>query len=512
LTAAADANTWSRHFTLGMLGSALAWGAGAFVLSPEGAVVSQTVVTAAVIALGAGIAGTTLGSPAAIHTFLFVGVLPYALAFLLHGTRFGTLVALMVLLFVVGTALRVRSNARTLTELVALRIEVTTQRDAARHSDIAKSKFLAAASHDLRQPLHAMTLLTDALADRLTEGPADGTNGEHRQTVGRLQESLASMRELFDALLDVSRLDAGVVIARPRGVRLSSLVRRLEDDFALSAHEKGLEWRCSSDDAVVTTDPVLLEMLLRNLLSNAIRYTDHGHVALSVFASGQAARIDVSDTGIGIPADKQGEIFGEFHQLHNPERDGKKGLGLGLAIVERLSRLLDLEVEVSSTPGEGSRFSVTLPVTAGDARLEAAAQPREDAAILNDLSGMVVLVVDDQEAVREGMRALLGAWGCEIIVADGEREAVDVIRRATRPPELVIVDNRLREDRTGSDAVETVRREIGLPIPALIITGDTAPERLREAHAGGHTLMHKPVAPGRLRTFLRAARRARLIA
>jgi CheY-like chemotaxis protein len=120
---------------------------------------------------------------------------------------------------------------------------------------------------------------------------------------------------------------------------------------------------------------------------------------------------------------------------------------------------------------------------------------------------MVVLVVDDQEAVREGMRALLGGWGCETIVADGEREAVDAIRRATRPPELVIVDNRLREDRTGSDAVETVRRAIGLPIPALIITGDTAPERLREAHAGGHILMHKPVAPGRLRSFLRAARR-----
>jgi signal transduction histidine kinase len=495
-----ESKVWSDRFAAGMLASALVWGAGAFVLSPGGAVVGQTVVTAAVIALAAGIAGTTLCNPAAIHIFLFVGVTPHALAFALQGTSFGFLVALMVMLFVVGTALRVRRNAQTLTELILLRLEVAAQRDAADRANVAKSRFLAAASHDLRQPLHAMTLLTDALADRLQ-------TDEHRHTVGRLRESVASMGELFDALLDVSRLDAGIVVARPRGFRLSELLGRLEGDFALAAREKGLEWRCSSSDATVKSDPVLLEMLLRNLISNAVRYTEHGHVALSVVSGGEHARIEVTDTGIGIPQEKQREVFAEFHQLHNPERDGKKGLGLGLAIVDRLARLLEHQVDVRSRPGEGSCFSVTLRT----AELEpepAHEASREDVAIASDLSGMVVLVVDDQEAVRAGMLALLGGWGCETIVASGEREAVDAIRLASRPPELVIVDYRLRENRTGSDAVETVRRAVGAEIPALIITGDTAPERLKEARAGGHALMHKPVAPARLRTFLRTARRS----
>ncbi len=496
------ATVWIRRYVFAACCAGVAWGSGALVLLPPDSELLQVAVTAIVVCLAAGITAITLASATAHYAFGLLGVAPYAVAFALQGSPLSESIAGAIVVFLVGNGYLARNNARLFAELITLRLDVAAQRDAAQQANQAKSRFLAAASHDLRQPLHSMTLLASALDGRMHDA-------DDRRIVARLQGSLAAMGKLFNALLDISRLEAGIVEPRIMDVRVSRLLERLQADHARQAQEKHLEWRCPPTALVVRSDPVLLETLLRNLVVNAIRYTSHGHVAVACREVDGLARIEVQDTGIGIPPDRQAEIFREFHQLDNPERDGDKGLGLGLAIVDRLARLLDHRVEVHSTPGQGSCFAVVLPLGSPG---RAAEEKGADGAELppdSGLTGMVVLVIDDQPAVLESMEALLSRWGCETILAASEGEAIVALRKAPRPPELIVADYRLRNDRTGSQAAERIRRELGRPIPALIVTGDTAPERLREAKASGDMLMSKPVAPERMREFLRSVRRVR---
>ncbi len=490
---------WLRAYVVLSLCAGLAWGSGAALLLPADSLVLRLGVTATVVCLAAGISAITLASAPAVLAFTAAGVGPYAVAFALHGDQFSLLVAASMVVFVAGNSFLARNNARLFTELITLRLDVGAQRDAAEQANQAKSRFLAAASHDLRQPLHAMTLLAEALHGRLREA-------EDRRVLARLQESLAAMRKLFNALLDISRLDAGIVEPHLRDFRLSDLLDRLHADSAREAQERHLEWRYQRTDLSVRSDPVLLESLLRNLIANALRYTPRGFVGLCCKVQGGEARIEVEDSGVGIAPEQQAEIFREFHQLQNPERDADKGLGLGLAIVDRLLPLLGHRLELRSAPGQGSCFSVLLPLAAQAASPEPA-RPALEEELDQGLAGMLVLVIDDQAGVRDSMDVLLRHWGCETLLADSEEQAVALLAAAPRPPDLVIADYRLRSERTGSQAVERVRRELRRQIPALIITADTAPERLREANAHGELLMSKPVPPGRLRAFLRSVRR-----
>jgi CheY-like chemotaxis protein len=251
----------------------------------------------------------------------------------------------------------------------------------------------------------------------------------------------------------------------------------------------------------VHSDPALLERILRNLISNAIRYTADGVVQVACVPVEQELRIDVLDTGIGIPLEQQREIFKEFYQLDNPERDRNKGLGLGLAIVDRLSVLLEHPVEVQSTPGKGSRFSVWVP--RGDPERVIAAVPPP--VVSRPLAGLRVIVVDDEIAAREGMATVLEGWGCVVTLAGSEDEAAATAWASGTVPDAIIADYRLRDARTGVQAIERLQREFSRRIPALIVTGDTAAERLLEAKASGHQLVHKPVQPAMLRAFLQKA-------
>jgi len=489
---------WSKRFVATSLISGMAWGAGSIFLFAPDALVQQLTVAATVVCLAAGITASTLGSIQAIYAFLFAGVAPYAVVFALQGTIFHGAIAFMILVFM-GVAILARGNARMFSELITLRLEIAEQRDLAEQANLAKSKFLASASHDLRQPLHAMTLLADALEGRLR----DETDNK---TLASLQDSLAAMRKLLNALLDISRLDAGIVEPRIRDVRLAPLFARLQSDFAPPARQKDIGWRCASTTLVVRSDPVLLEDILRNLITNAIRYTEHGAVSLSCRDDGGKVFIEVEDTGIGIAPEQQREIFREFLQLGNPERDAAKGLGLGLAIVERLAKLLEHRIELRSERGKGSCFTVILPL-GYDAAVEETDVLDAQLARGIDIAGMSVLVIDDQPAGRDSMRILLERWHCKVNVADSEDTAVAAVRESASIPELIIADYRLRADRTGAQAIERLRSEFDKAIPALIVTGDTAPERLREAAASGAMLMHKPVPPGRLRAYLRTVRR-----
>ena len=361
----------------------------------------------------------------------------------------------------------------------------------------AKTRFLASASHDLRQPMHTLTLFGAALM----MAPLDERT---RQIANQMNLALQALGSQLDALLDVSKLDAGVVPVQPRAFALHPFLTQLVAEFEPVARRKGLRLHLACPlDACVRTDTLLFERVLRNLVDNALKYTDQGQVQVQVTVTvlarplaGPALRLTVSDTGPGIPHDEQQRVFEEFYQLGNPERNRNQGLGLGLAIVKRLADLLQLQLRLQSTPGVGTQVSLVLP----QAELPApvAAPPPPDGAAL--LAGLHLLVVDDEEAVRQGMLAVLGGLGCQVSVAADADEALAAA--AGQRPDAVLADLRLRGSDDGIATVARLRvQHAGLP--ALLISGDTAPERLREARAAGLRLLHKPVA---LSTLVQALR------
>jgi CheY-like chemotaxis protein/anti-sigma regulatory factor (Ser/Thr protein kinase) len=287
------------------------------------------------------------------------------------------------------------------------------------------------------------------------------------------------------------------------------LLGRIETTFAEAARKKGLRLRVVANRAWVASDPILLERILLNLVANAVRYTGKGGVTVGCRRHGGTLRIDVCDTGPGIPEDQRATIFGEFYQLAQPGVGAREGLGLGLAIVDRLCRLLGHRVEVDARLGRGSRFSVTVPLAAaqpaGGAGIDGRAQALPP---IDPVRGKRILVVDDDALVLDGMRDILEGWGCEVETAASGAAALARLEEDGARPDLVISDTRLAAGQSGIEAIEGLRAAAGEAIPALVITGDTAPERLREASAGGFPLLHKPVSPMALRAALNRLLRA----
>lgn len=356
----------------------------------------------------------------------------------------------------------------------------------------AKSRFLAAASHDLRQPMHALGLFVAQLRDKIH-------TPDTRRLVDQVETSVSAMEKLLDALLDISKIDAGVVTPQVEDFPVRAVLAKMESGFGPAARDKGLRFRVVPSRLVVRSDPVLLERIVLNLVSNAVRYTERGGIVVGCRRRGGGVRIEVWDSGVGVPHDKQREIFHEFYQLANPERDRSKGLGLGLAIVDRLAGLLRHRIALVSTPGRGSRFAIELPL--GDAQ-RAAARAEAARPAGGDLAGALVLVVDDEALVRDGMEGVLVGWGCRVVTAASGDEAFARLRESGESPDVIVSDYRLREGETGIEVIERLHAAYSPSIPAVVISGDTAPERLREADAGGHRLLHKPVQPAKLRAML----------
>jgi CheY-like chemotaxis protein len=380
-------------------------------------------------------------------------------------------------------------------KLVTLRIrtnqladDLRRQKEVAEQASLAKSTFLAAASHDLRQPVHALGLFVGAL--RSVALPAEGI-----RLVERIEESVVSMDGLFSAILDISRLDAGVIEARAEAFPINPMLNRICDDHASEAEEKSIALICCPSSAIFFTDPTLLERILRNLVSNAVRHTRSGRVVVGCRRSAGKVRVEVWDTGPGIPPQESDRIFQEYFQLRNPERDRAMGLGLGLAIVRRLSVLLDCPIKLRSRLGRGSCFSVEIPIAAGPA---VSARPNALADTAEAARGLIV-VVDDEEAIRDAMYSLLTGWGYEVIAAGSGSEAMHYVARRSESPDLIICDYRLRDDENGINVVEQLRDQCNRAVPAMLITGDTAADRLMEAQASGLLLLHKPVPNGKLR-------------
>ena len=345
----------------------------------------------------------------------------------------------------------------------------------------------------MRQPVHAQGLFLEVLSR---------TELSPHQTRVLASARLASQAssDMLNTLLDFSRIEAGVVHPMTAPFELQILLHKIENDLAPVANAKGLVYRTRETSTMIYSDASLVEMVLRNLVSNAIRYTDQGGVLVACRQRQGVALVEVWDTGIGISAENQLEIFREFHQLGNPERDRRKGLGLGLAIAQGLCKTLGHDLSLQSKPKCGSVFRLALPLsqvlpfvapTIGADAVNTTLQRKADS-----LRGVHVLVIDDDDAVLSGMSELLQFWGCSVETANTIEQALVLVQLQT--PDVVISDYRLSSRRTGAQAITEIRDLLGVQVPALIITGDTAPERLREALSSGVSLLHKPVAPEQL--------------
>lgn len=356
----------------------------------------------------------------------------------------------------------------------------------------ARTRFFAAASHDLRQPLHAISLYLPLLLKHMKQA-------EGREMLEAIQNSCSAMRSLLDSLLDISRLDAGVIDPQIGPVSLLDLFDRLGMEFIRQAEAKGLELRIVPADYWVESDAALLERILRNMLTNAIRYTQRGKILLGARRAGRSIRIEVWDTGIGIERQALQHVFEEFYQADNPERDRSRGLGLGLAIIKRLATLLGHEFGVRSWPGKGSVFDITLQATE-----EPAEEPDEWSTVqpATTIEGSVVLLIDDDPMVLEGTEAMLEDWGCRVLAAASASEAVGMVAESARQPDVVLADLRLRGSETGLDAVSAVNDVLSRPVPGIIVTGDTDPDRIKQVTESGLIVLHKPVEPARLKAAL----------
>lgn len=369
----------------------------------------------------------------------------------------------------------------------------------AEEATVAKTRFLAAASHDLRQPLHAQALFITAL-ERTAGAP------ETLRLAARIKDSHHAMQELLDSLLDISKLDAGVIVPSLRHFAMQPLLDQIRSEFIETARAKGLDLRVVPCAAWVHSDPTLVTRILRNFVSNAIRYTERGRILIGCKRDRGRVRLCVWDTGIGIPAEARQTIFEEFVQLHNPARDRSRGIGLGLAIVRRLAKLINADLTLRSTPGRGSVFAVSLERIAPPTKtLVVESTPKnEDDIALRDKN---ILVVDDEMMVLEAMHTYLESLGCVAHAACNEAEALEVVAAGTAL-DAILVDFRLQGNESGLQVIESVRKALGRDLPAVIITGDTAPERIREATAQGHPLLHKPVDTTALARVLTAALRS----
>ena len=368
---------------------------------------------------------------------------------------------------------------------------LAAKKDMAERAHHARSRFFAAASHDLRQPLHALSLFVAALKAR-------NQQTEAQTLIENIEASTAALELLFNALLDISRLDAGTIEVHPVHFPLQKMLCDLEQQFGAVAAERRLRLRFRPCDITLYSDPLLIERIMVNLIANAIRYTDDGGVLVACRRRGRMVRLSVIDTGRGIPPDQQESVFHEFVQLHNPARDRSKGLGLGLAIVSRLGRLLGHRVDLRSRPDHGSMFSLDVPC--GDASL---IRPPAPASAPGPIpADALVLLVDDESAILRGMAELFDNWNIDLVTARSANEAVQWLDSLGRVPDVIVSDFRLPDDTDGIEVITRLRQKFGRDIPAILVTGDTAPDTILRISQAGFPLLHKPLRPAKLRALL----------
>ncbi len=432
----------------------------------------------------------------AIYLWLLPALVPLLFALALYGSGEALVLAVLGSVFLLVLLRLVLEQNESLAAGLAARFQnedlveqLRAQVEVAARANQEKTRFLASAVHDLRQPLHALGLFCAALDQRLQNIP-------ERPLIKNMMASIEALETSFGAMLDISRLDAGIVRASPQSFPVRDVFRRLYQQFGGDAEASDISLRFRAARRVVLSDPQLLERVLANLVQNALRYTRQGGVLVAARRRAPGVALEVWDTGVGIPAEQLELIFEEFYQIDNPERDRSRGLGMGLAIVRRLCNLLAHPLEVRSRPGRGTMFRVVVP--AGDERDRT--QPALEAETLPPRTDVrvTVLLIDDERAIRDATRELLRPLQVDVLVAATIAEAVEQARQATARIDMILSDWRLRGTETGVEAVRAVRRICGEATPAVLVTGDTSADVLTMAHENGLVILHKPLQPREL--------------
>ncbi|MGF6574350.1 signal transduction histidine kinase/CheY-like chemotaxis protein [Paraburkholderia sp. GAS333] len=416
-----------------------------------------------------------------------------------------TLLAIVLAFFFCAINVYAMSYRKLFRQVVQARVDqqylaesLAAQKHVAEEASLAKTRFFAAASHDLRQPLHAIGLLAASLNDTAA------TPAQHAKTAEHIVYNVEALNQLFNQVLDLARLESGVTQVIRLHFRLSELFERVGSQYRPQAAAKGLALRIAPTAMVVHDDPVLLERVLSNLLSNAVRYTEDGAIWLGFRRAGRQSGgfVEVRDSGIGIPPEEHEHIFEEFYQVANPQRDARQGHGLGLPTVKRLVEMLGGELQLRSAPGRGSVFR--FPVQAGEAG-GIVASLNEAVAGGPTAQGRRVLCIDDDPSILEGLSSLLGRWGCTVFVARDEVEALTALASGF-VPDAVLCDYQLANHRTGAQALTAVRGMLANAghdnVVTLLITGDMASAELAALALQGIPVLHKPVTPARLRRTL----------
>ena len=389
----------------------------------------------------------------------------------------------------------VQVSMRDITERKTIEAALEAAHLKSASESLAKSRFLASASHDLRQPAHALGMFVARLADLQNDA-------QTRHLVDCMDASVRAMQDMLDGLFDISRLDSKQTQINRVGFPIQGVFDQLHHDFAVAASDKGLRLRFRPSSAWIDSDSGMLRRILLNLVSNAVRYTQHGSilVACRPTRDGKQLRIEVRDSGVGIAAEHHEAIFQEFFQIDNPQRDRSKGLGVGLNIVDRACRLLDHPLAMRSAPGRGTRFTLSVPMTPAQdgARHEVSTQ----LATSVEFTGLRVLVIEDDGPGRVGLASLLESWGCTVLAAEGARAACELYR-SNQAPDIIISDFRLGGGINGIEAVDLLSAIAGRRIVAALISGDTDANVKEQARGAGLTLLQKPVRPAKLRSLIR---------
>ncbi|HLX30991.1 MAG TPA: hybrid sensor histidine kinase/response regulator [Casimicrobiaceae bacterium] len=504
-----DAARWGHYWAIGSALAGSLWGAAAVAIFPESPAYQSLLI---VCIFGAALGGLNL---TAVYKPSFYGfVLPALVPLIVRVASVGDQVhwfiagvMSVVLAFVVGFGHRLNDvltrslviryeNVDLIAELKDRTRSAVDARAAAEAANLAKSQLLAAASHDLRQPLHALGLYVAALAARAQDA-------EWRPLVMNVESAANALEIQFAQLIDLSRLDAGALAPERSDVALGPLFARIRTEFAPQAAARGLSLRIVQTKLVVDSDPALLERIVGNLVANGIRYTNYGGVLIGARPRGEHVAIDVVDTGVGIATPDRQRIFEEFYRVRddNMPSQARRGMGLGLAIVRRFADLLGHGIELDSREGIGSRFRVLVPRAArGRSRIRyrVSSSRGSDVCTTPSCIGRVVAVVDDDAATLDAMQTLFATWGANVVCGDTIDTLIEAIGGLERYPDLIVADLRLASGRSGIEAVRQLRHELGVPVPAIIVSGDTGTNAEREARTAGLMLLPKPVVAATL--------------
>lgn len=480
--------------TFSML-SGIQWGIAALVYFNPQSAVDIAILTLVVLAMTAAAVPSLSVIPLAYVMYVVTSSSMMAYALFVSGFNDFYVLGILVLVYLFTMLFFCLNIYKATMRAINLSVEnadlvenLQIEKNKSENANQAKSRFLAAASHDLRQPIQALTLFTEALKENI--------KGEENTTlVGRISKSLDALKGLLNSLLDISKLDAGGVKVHKDGFDVSGVLEEIRAEFQQTADNKQQHLVISKSSGYVFTDPILVKRIIQNLVANAINHSpEEVMITIDVIKRNQACTISIKDNGPGIPEQEISKVFNEFHQLNNPERDRNKGLGLGLAIVKRLADLLDIPIELKSKAGEGCEFSLVLPEATADQIVKNTA--KINTLSVSNFNGLNVLVVEDEIDVRESMAALLESWGCEVQQTDNISRSIEFAKQL--PLDLVITDYRLRQNETGLDLLKQLKT-LSIDIPGLVITGDTAVEQLKEFMDEDYWVLHKPIKPAQLR-------------